>query len=267
MAILKNQTKWEDLYYYRKTVVLYQMTVVFCRRFLPKHGDRTVDQMVQAARSCKQNIVEGSSAAATSSETEIKLTNVARASLDELREDCRDYLEAHGLRVWAAGEERSRGLKEYSRAHADWKDWESVFANRDAETLCNAMLTIIAQARSLLGGLLEKQETEFNLNSSVGFSRRGAETRRLHKVSIKQYKTSIYKQIVSIKPIHPNGEYPEHRESFNKLSKNSAPLGTHFARLGRFPMGRVHPQAAVTREEPTEEFRLAFSSTETAVVQ
>ena len=59
MPVLKNQTKWEDLYYYRKTVVLYQMTVVFCRRFLPKFGDRTVDQMVQAAQSGKQNIVEG----------------------------------------------------------------------------------------------------------------------------------------------------------------------------------------------------------------
>lgn len=58
MAILKNQTKWKDLYYYRKSLVLYQMTVAFCRRFLPKYGDRTVNQMVQAARNGKQNIVE-----------------------------------------------------------------------------------------------------------------------------------------------------------------------------------------------------------------
>ena len=58
-SVLKNQTKWESLYYYRKSIVLYQMTVAFCRRFLPKYGNRTVDQMVQAARSGKQNIVEG----------------------------------------------------------------------------------------------------------------------------------------------------------------------------------------------------------------
>ena len=78
MPILKNQTKWEDLFYYRKCVVLYQMTVVFCRRFLPKHGDRTVDQMVQAARSGKQNIVEGLADGVTSTEMELKLLNVSR---------------------------------------------------------------------------------------------------------------------------------------------------------------------------------------------
>ena len=69
------------------------MTVVFCRRFLSAHGDRTVDQMTQAARSCKQNIAEGSASSGTSKETELKLTNVARASLDELLEDYLDYLE------------------------------------------------------------------------------------------------------------------------------------------------------------------------------
>ena len=74
----------KKLIVYRKSDAIYQGTAVFCQRFLPKFGDRTVDQMVQAARSCKQNIVEGSSAAGTSKETEIKLTNVARASLDEL---------------------------------------------------------------------------------------------------------------------------------------------------------------------------------------
>ena len=85
--ILKNQTHWEGLYYYRKSVVLYQMTVAFCRRFLPARGDRTVDQMVQAARSGKQNILEGLADGVASTEMELKLLNVARASLKELRED------------------------------------------------------------------------------------------------------------------------------------------------------------------------------------
>ena len=86
MAVLKNQTKWEDLDYYRKSLVLYQMTVVFCRRFLPKYGDRTVDQMVQAARSGKQNIVEGLADGVTSTEMELKLLNVARASIRAVQE-------------------------------------------------------------------------------------------------------------------------------------------------------------------------------------
>lgn len=90
--ILRRQTNWENLYFYQKTVVLYQLTYVFCRRFLPKYGDRTVDQMVQAARSGKQNIVEGFADGVTSTEMELKLLNVARASIKELKEDYIDYL-------------------------------------------------------------------------------------------------------------------------------------------------------------------------------
>jgi len=78
---------YKKLIVYRKSDVVYEGTVVFCRRFLPTRGDRTVDQMTQAARSCKQNIAEGSSASGTSKETELKLTNVARATLDELMEE------------------------------------------------------------------------------------------------------------------------------------------------------------------------------------
>ena len=89
---------YKKLIVYRKSDVIYQGTVAFCRRFLPAHGDRTVDQMTQAARSCKQNIAEGSAASGTSKETEIKLTNVARATLDELIEDYLDWLKTHGCR-------------------------------------------------------------------------------------------------------------------------------------------------------------------------
>ena len=78
---------YRNLVVYKKSEVLHQGTVAFCRRFLPAKGDRTVDQMTQAARSCKQNIAEGSAASGTSKETELKLTNVARATLDELLED------------------------------------------------------------------------------------------------------------------------------------------------------------------------------------
>ena len=97
--VLRPQTKWENLFFYQKTDVLYQLTVAFCRRFLPKFGDRTVDQMVQAARSGKQNIVEGCADGVTSTETELRLLNVARGSLRELREDYADYLKARALRI------------------------------------------------------------------------------------------------------------------------------------------------------------------------
>lgn len=91
---------YQSLLSYQRAAVVYDATVAFCRDFLDKR-DRTVDQMVQAARSGKQNIVEGSMASGTSKETEIKLTNVARASLEELLEDFRDFLRTRRAAEWA----------------------------------------------------------------------------------------------------------------------------------------------------------------------
>jgi hypothetical protein len=91
---------YEDLLAFQKARLVYDGTVAFCGRFLKKR-DRTIDQMVQAAHSGKQNILEGSQASGTSKEMEIKLINGARASQEELLEDYRDYLRRHGLKLWA----------------------------------------------------------------------------------------------------------------------------------------------------------------------
>ena len=90
-GFIPDHGSYKDLLSYRRALIVYDGTVRFCQRFLNKY-DRTVDQMVQAARSGKQNIIEGNLASGTSKETEIKLTNVARASLEELLEDYRDWL-------------------------------------------------------------------------------------------------------------------------------------------------------------------------------
>lgn len=81
--VLRSGTGWKTLHFYQKADALYQMTFVFCKRFLPTYGDRTVDQMIQAARSGKQNIVEGKEDGMTSMEMELKLLNVARSSFDK----------------------------------------------------------------------------------------------------------------------------------------------------------------------------------------
>ena len=94
---------YEQLRSYQKAVIVYVGTCFFVKKWLPKYGDRTVDQMVQAARSGKQNIVEGSVASGTSKEMEVKLTNVARASLEELKEDYRDFLRTNASRVIRSG--------------------------------------------------------------------------------------------------------------------------------------------------------------------
>ena len=95
--VLRRNTKYTDLHFYQKTDAIFQLTYIFCKRFLPKYGDRTVDQMVQAARSSKQNIVEGIEDGNTSTEMELKLLNVARGSLRELREDYEDFVHTRGL--------------------------------------------------------------------------------------------------------------------------------------------------------------------------
>ena len=167
MSILKNQTKWEDLYYYRKTVVLYQMTVVFCRRFLPKHGDRTVDQMVQAARSGKQNIVEGLADGVTSTEMELKLLNVARASIKELKEDYLDYLTAHGLVRWTAEHPRYNALLDFCRAHNDLADYEPHFEKWSDEELANCAVTLCHMVDKMMTTTLDKKQKDFTENGGI----------------------------------------------------------------------------------------------------
>src|ERR1700676_4182931 len=90
---------YEELLSYQKAEVVYDLTYRFCQRFLAK-GDRTIDQMVQAARSGKQNILEGSKASGTSKEMELKLTNTARASLEELLDDYHDFLRSRQRQLW-----------------------------------------------------------------------------------------------------------------------------------------------------------------------
>ena len=152
---------YKNLIVYRKSEVVYLGTVVFCRRFLPKFGDRTVDQMTQAARSCKQNIAEGSAASGTSKETEIKLTNVARATLDELIEDYQDFLRSHHLEEWDGRHPRRIKLRAWAKEHNDWRDWEAMFEKQDAGTLANAMITIASQTKYLLDKMIAAQEEDF----------------------------------------------------------------------------------------------------------
>ena len=152
---------YRNLIVYKKSDVIYQGTVMFCHRFFPAHGDRTVDQMVQAARSCKQNIAEGSAASGTSKETEIKLTNVARATLDELIEDYNDWLKAHNADVWPAADEKAKAARDFAIKNAEWEAWKPFFESRSPETLANLMLTVCHQTRYMLDKMIMRQEEDF----------------------------------------------------------------------------------------------------------
>lgn len=178
----------KKLIVYKKSEVIYQGTVAFCRRFLPPHGDRTVDQMVQAARSCKQNIAEGSAAAGTSLETQIKLTNVARATLDELLEDYLDWLTAHGAAEWAMDDEKKTAAREFAKNHGEWEDWKPFFDSRPPETLCNLMIVVIQQCRYLLDKMLQWQEKDFTEHGGVRERMHAARTEARGQA----WETSVY---------------------------------------------------------------------------
>lgn len=164
---------YHQLIVYQKSVVVYQGTVLFCKRFLPARGDRTVDQMVQAARSCKQNIVEGSTASGTSKETELKLTNVARASLDELIEDYQDWLMVHHLTKWEKENPKMIAARKFSKETSDWERWRVYFETRDTETCANLMLVLCYQTRYLLTRMISRLEADFVQQGDVCNRMRG----------------------------------------------------------------------------------------------
>ena len=161
----------------------YDLTVLFTERYVPRNS-RTRDQMVQAARSGVQNIAEGSQASATSKKTELKLTNVARASLEELKLDYEDFLRQHGLRLWGKDDPetlmlRSAKLENIAQLRrlaavlvgrlsdqsdqsdkadkADVSDRESL----KAEVTANCALVLIEQATYLLNRLIERLARDF----------------------------------------------------------------------------------------------------------
>ena len=159
--VLKRQKPWRDAYYYQKAETLYQMTFVFCQRFLPPHGDRTVDQMVQAARSGKQNIIEGTEDGTTSTDMHIKLLNVARASLQELREDYRDYLISRQLPLWTASHPRYRQMQTFCKAHNRLEEYLPYLEKWNDEEMANIALTLCHMTDTMLNHHLKTLEKEF----------------------------------------------------------------------------------------------------------
>jgi len=152
---------YENLVSFQKARVIYDATVWFCRRYLTR-GDRTNDQMIQAARSGKQNILEGSLASGTSKKTEIKLTNVARASLEELLEDYRDFLRVRGLRLWEKNSREAIFVRKLGRrANVTYGTYKTYIETRPPEVAANIMICLIHQTNFLLDQQIRQLEREF----------------------------------------------------------------------------------------------------------
>jgi four helix bundle suffix protein len=152
---------YQKLLSYRKAEIVYDATVYFCARFFDRR-DRTYDQMVQAARSGKQNIVEGSMASGTSKESEIKLTNVARASLEELLTDYRDFLRTRRLEEWPKDHRYVERLRQLNRASdANYETFRKGIENPDPAICANVIIGLIKVTNFLLDRQLRQLEKAF----------------------------------------------------------------------------------------------------------
>lgn len=145
---------------YRKAEIIYDLTFYFCNKYLRK-GDRTIDQMVQAARSGKQNIIEGNEVAATSSETFLKLLDVAQGSLQELLADYKDYLRVRNLRLWEPKSKEVTAMRQLGIEHDDSPFFLSLAQTRSDEVVANMAIVLIYQADALLNGYFRKHYDNF----------------------------------------------------------------------------------------------------------
>jgi len=152
---------YEQLHGYQKSQIIYDATVRFCDRFISKRS-RTHDQMVQAARSGNKNIAEGSQVSGTSKESEIKLTNVARGSLEELLGDYRDYLRQNGHAQWEKSSKEALFVRKLGRKpDLSYEDFREFIETRPAETVANILVCLIHQANYLLDQQLKRLEQDF----------------------------------------------------------------------------------------------------------
>ena len=157
---------YRDLIFYKKTKILFDMTYWYKDRYLLR-GDRTQDQMQQAARSGKQNIAEGREDGITSVEMELKLVNTARGSLVELREDYEDQLMINRLPQWDQNHPRYSAMVNYCYRHHELADYQKFYEKWSKEEFCNVALTLIHQADRGMWNWMKAREQEFLENGGI----------------------------------------------------------------------------------------------------
>ena len=165
---LQQKGNYRNLIAYQKAECIYDITYYFAHKYFEK-GDRTIDQMIQSARSGKQNIAEGCSASTTSSETEIKLISVAKASLQELMLDYEDYLRVRGLELWAVDSEKAIQIqtRNVCSAHNESEFYRNAILTRNDETIANIAITLIHQEDVFLRKLLDSLQETFVENGGI----------------------------------------------------------------------------------------------------
>lgn len=165
-TFLPKKGNYRKLIAFQKAECIYDITFFFVKKYIAA-GDRTADQMIQAARSGKQNIAEGSAAASTSSETELKLMNVARARLQELLLDYEDYLRVRGLEIWDSDSAKAKQARTVCSSHNDSIFYRNAIEKRNDETTANIAITLIHQTDVFLRKLIYKLQQDFVENGGI----------------------------------------------------------------------------------------------------
>ena len=165
--ILLKHDGYKKLLSYQKSLIVYQITVIFCNRFL-NCRDRTVDQMIQAARSGKQNIIKGCMTSGISRETEIMRVGLSRSSLEELSEDYQDYLRTHRAQLWAKDSMEAVHMRKIGRGLPNSKSSIlELVRTRKAPVICNMAICLIHQTNCLLDQQLHHLEGRFLSRKSL----------------------------------------------------------------------------------------------------
>ena len=173
-TLIPKNGNYKQLLSYQKSQAIYDMTFYFCTNYI-RRTDRTFDQMVQAARNGKQNIVDGCAASSTSSKSEIRLINVAKASLMELLEDYKDYLRVNGHRQWEMDSVEMSAMRELGKTHNDSEFFMNLARTRPPQTIANMVIVLIMQTDYLLFKQLQALSDKFL--EEGGFSERMARMR------------------------------------------------------------------------------------------
>jgi restriction system protein len=167
---------YRQLKSYQTAEIIYDATVAFCDRFIDRRS-RTHDQMVQAARSGKQNVAEASQASATSKKTELKLTDVARSSLEELLQDYEDFLRHRHLRLWPKDHPQAQAVRNLAyKSDRSYSSYRSYVEESPPEVAANTLLCLVHQANYLLDHQLDALEHHFLAEG--GFTERLYHARR-----------------------------------------------------------------------------------------
>jgi len=159
--VLKRLGDYRQLYFYRKSKVIFDLTFLFVERYVTDYHDRTKDQMLQAARSGKQNFVEGLQDGQANIEQALYLVSIGQGSLQELREDFEDYIRNHPVALWTKDHPRYAAMVEFCKTNNDIEQYQPFLQKMNDEELANLALTLIHQTDTLIEGYLKRLEKTF----------------------------------------------------------------------------------------------------------